>query len=48
MLPFNEEIDPNATLVLRRSEWEKDDEESSDEEDLNLDNPEFFAATKRK
>ena len=35
MLPFSEEIDANNTLVLDRNQEDKDDRESSDDEDLN-------------
>ena len=39
MLPFADKIDANATFVLERSEEDKDDRESSDDEYLNPDNP---------
>ena len=38
MLPFADEIDKTVTLVNDRSEEEKDDMESLDDEDLNPDN----------
>ena len=48
MLPFADEIDVNTTLVLDRSEEDKDDKESSDDEDLKTENPEVHSSAKRK
>ena len=48
ILPFTDKIDENTALVLNGSKWDKDDNESSDDEDLNLDNLEFRPFTKSK
>ena len=37
-LPFDDEIDANATLILKWSQWHKNDNESSDDENIDLDN----------
>ena len=48
MLPFDDEIDTNSSHILNRSEYDKDDDESSDNGDLKPENPEFYQAKKRK
>ena len=39
ILPFEEELDANASHILNQTEFDRDDEESSEDEDLNLENP---------
>ena len=48
ILPFADEIDAITALVNDSSDIDKDNRESSDEEDLNSDSPEFNISTKRK
>ena len=46
MLPLNEEINANATLVNESSEEDKDGMESSVNEILNTENPQFNPSAK--
>ena len=48
MIRFNDEIDANATRILNKTEYDKDGDESSDNESLNTKNPEFYQPPKRK
>ena len=48
MLSFEDELDTNACLILNQAECEKNDKESSKDEDLNLDNLEFHLSPKWK
>ena len=48
MVPYDNETNASTNLILHRTEWDKDYEESSDDEELNLDNQEFYSTTKRK
>ena len=48
MLPFDDELDANASRISNQTGHDKDDEESSGCESLNPEHPEFQPPPKRK
>ena len=48
MLLFEEELDANASRIVKSTEHDPDDDEYSGSESLDIDNPEFYPSPKWK